>query len=59
MADRGAAGQAFDSAAIVAEAIADEAHVTLGSEGTALAVEGDDAAGFLPAMLQGVEAKGG
>ena len=43
----------------MAEAVADEAHVALGAEGTALAVEGDDAAGLLSAMLQGVEAEGG
>ena len=45
--------------AVFAEVVADEAHVALGAERAALAVEGDDAAGFLSAMLQGVEAEGG
>jgi hypothetical protein len=42
---------------VAGEGVADEAHVAFGVE--ALAVEGGDAAGFLAAMLQGVQAQGG
>ncbi len=42
---------------LAGEMIADQAQAALGLE--ALAVEGDDAGGFLAAVLQGVQAKGG
>ena len=56
MADRGVAGQAVDHLA-AGEVVADQAHAALGVE--ALAVEGDDAGGFLAAMLQRVQAERG
>ena len=54
MAHRRHAGQPVDHLA-AGEVIADEAHAAFGME--ALAVERDDAGGFLAAMLQGVEAE--
>ena len=54
MADRRGALEALDGGA-VREAVADEAELALGVEDAA--VEGDDAGGFLAAMLQGVEAE--
>ena len=56
MADRGGAGQAVDHLA-AGEVVADEAHAALGME--ALAVEGDDAGGFLAAVLERVQAERG
>ena len=56
VADGGGAGQAFDDAGI-GEVIADKTQTFLGVE--ALAVVGDDAGGFLAAMLEGVEAECG
>src|SRR5262245_3170343 len=52
MPDRNRAGQAVDHLA-PREALADEAHAALGME--ALAVVGDDAGGFLAAMLKRVQ----
>src|SRR5215204_7759792 len=54
MADRRGALEALDGGAI-REAVADEAELALGVEDAA--VEGDDAGGFLAAVLQGVEPK--
>ena len=56
MADRRRAGQALDHFA-AGEVVADQAEAALGME--ALAVEGDDAGGFLAAMLQRVQAERG
>ncbi len=56
VADGAVAGQAVDDLA-GGEVVADEAGVALGMEGRA--VEGDDAAGFLPAMLKRVQAERG
>ena len=56
MADGRAARQALDGRAR-RRSVADEAEPALGME--ALAVEGDDAGGFLAAMLQGVQAERG
>ena len=56
MADRGIAGQALDHLA-AGEGVADEAEPAFAVE--ARAVEGDDAGGFLAAMLQGVQAERG
>ena len=56
MADRRGAGQPVDHFA-AGEIVADEAEPPLRME--ALAVEGDDAGGFLAAMLQRVQAKRG
>jgi len=55
VADRGAAGQAGGQFG-VAEGLADKALVTLGIE--AVVMDAGDAAGFLAAMLQGVQAQG-
>ncbi len=52
MADGGGAGQALDHFA-AGEGVADEAEAAFGME--AAAVEGDDAGGFLAAMLEGVQ----
>ena len=52
--DRRGALEALDGGA-VREAVADEAELALGVEDAA--VEGDDAGGFLAAVLQGVEAE--
>src|SRR5262249_1741144 len=54
MPDRDRAGQAVDHLA-AGEALAHKAHTALGME--ALAVVGDDAGGFLAAMLEGVESE--
>ena len=54
MADGGGAGEAVDHLA-AGEGVADEAEAALGVE--AAAVEGDDAGGFLAAMLEGVKAE--
>ncbi|MNC34730.1 hypothetical protein D3C75_831820 [compost metagenome] len=54
VADRGAAGQAGGQLS-VAEGLADEALMALGVE--AVVVDAGDAAGFLAAMLQGVQAQ--
>src|SRR4051812_16460000 len=54
MADRHAAGQALDDL-FRAEIIADEARTAMRAE--LLAVKGDDAGGFLAAMLQRVQAE--
>src|SRR5262249_25211204 len=54
MPDRDRAGQAVDHLA-AGEALAHEAHAALGVE--ALAIIGDDAGGFLAAMLQGVQSQ--
>src|SRR5262249_32939901 len=54
MPDRDRAGQAVDHLA-AGEALAHEAHAALGVE--ALAIIGDDAGGFLAAMLQGVQSE--
>src|SRR5262249_56120374 len=54
MPDRDRAGQAVDHLA-AGEALAHKAHAALGME--ALAVVGDDAGGFLAAMLECVEAE--
>jgi len=59
VADGGATGEARDGPAIMREVVADKAHMALGTECAALVVESDDPAGFLSAMLQGVEAEGG
>ena len=56
MADRRHAGQAVDHLA-AGESVADEPHPPLGME--ALAVEGDDAGGFLTAMLERMQAERG
>ena len=56
MADRRHAGQAVDHLA-AGEGVADEPHPPLGME--ALAVEGDDAGGFLAAMLERMQAERG
>ena len=56
MADCGVAGQAIDHLA-ARKGVADEAEATLGVE--TLAVEADDAGGFLAAMLQRVQAERG
>ena len=56
MADRGVAGQAVDHLA-AGEGVADEAEAAFAVE--AAAVEGDDAGGFLAAMLEGVQAERG
>ena len=56
VADGNVALQALDDVGAV-EVVADEAHAALGVE--LLAVEGDDAAGFLSAMLEGVQAERG
>ena len=56
VADRDVALQALDDAG-AAEVVADEAHAALGVE--LPAVVGDDAAGFLSAMLEGVQAERG
>ncbi len=56
MADRGGAGQAVDHFA-AGESVADEAEAALGVE--AFAVEGNDAGGFLAAVLQRVQAERG
>ena len=56
VADRDSAGQALDHLA-AGEGVADEAEPALAVE--AAAVEGDDAGGFLAAMLQGVQAERG
>ena len=56
MADGGVAGQALDHFA-AGEGVADEAEPAFGVE--AAAVEGDDAGGFLAAMLEGVQAERG
>ena len=54
MADRGVAGQALDHFA-AGEGIADEAEAAFAVE--TAAVEGDDAGGFLAAMLEGVQSE--
>ncbi|MNN43185.1 hypothetical protein D3C81_1574080 [compost metagenome] len=54
VADRGAAGQAGGQLG-VAEGLADEALMALGIE--AVVMDAGDAAGFLAAMLQGVQAQ--
>ena len=56
MADGGVAGQALDHLA-AGEGVADEAEPAFAVE--AAAVEGDDAGGFLAAMLQGVQSERG
>src|SRR5581483_9358747 len=56
MADREMAGQALDHLA-AGEGVADQAEPTFAVE--AAAVEGDDAGGFLAAMLQGVQPERG
>ena len=56
VADGDVALQALDDAG-AGEVVADEAHAALGVE--LPAVEGDDAAGFLAAMLEGVQAERG
>ena len=56
MADRDVAGQPLDHLA-AGEGIADEAEAALGME--TAAVEGDDAGGFLAAMLEGVQSQCG
>ena len=56
MADRGVAGQALDHFA-AGEGVADEAEPAFTVE--AAAVEGDDAGGFLAAMLEGVQSERG
>jgi hypothetical protein len=56
MADGGIAGQLLDRAD-AGEVVADKAETALGIE--PVSVEGDDARGFLAAMLQGVQAEGG
>ena len=56
MADRRHAGQAVDHLA-AGEVVADQAHAALGME--PLAVEGDDAGGFLAAVLERVQAERG
>ena len=56
MADGGVAGQAVDHLA-AGEGVADQAEAALGVK--ALAVEGDDAGGFLAAVLQRVQAERG
>ena len=56
VADGDAAGQLLDHAGI-AEIVADQAHAAMGVE--AGAVEAGDPGGFLPAMLQGVQAERG
>ena len=56
VADGDVAGQALDQVG-AGEGVADMAHVAFGVE--ALAVEGGDAAGFLAAVLQGVQAERG
>ena len=56
MADRHGAGQAVDHVA-AGEGVADEAEAAFGMK--ALAVVGDDAGGFLAAMLEGVKAERG
>ena len=56
MADGDGAGQAVDDLA-ARKRVADEAEPALGME--LAAVEGDDAAGLLTAMLEGVEAQRG
>ena len=56
MADGDVAGQALDHLA-AGEGVADEAEPAFGVE--AAAVEGDDAGGFLAAMLQGVQSERG
>ena len=54
VADGGVAGQALDHLA-AGEVVADQPHAALGME--ALAVERHDAGGFLPAMLERVQAE--
>ena len=56
MADGHIAGQALDHLA-AGEGVADQAEAALGVE--AAAVEGDDAGGFLAAMLEGVQSERG
>ncbi len=56
MADGDGAGQAFDHFA-AGEGVADEAEPAFGME--TVTVEGDDAGGFLAAMLKGVKAERG
>ena len=56
MADGGGAGQALDHLA-AGEGVADQAEPAFGVE--AAAVEGDDAGGFLAAMLERVQAERG
>ena len=56
MADGGGAGQAVDDFA-AGKGVADEAQAALGME--ALAVEGNDAGGFLTAMLERMQAERG
>jgi hypothetical protein len=56
MADRGMAPELLDDGLFV-EAVGDVAHLFMGVE--TLAVEGDDAGGFLAAMLKGVKAENG
>ena len=56
MTDGGVAGQALHQIR-AGEAVAHQAHVTFGVE--ALTVEAGDAAGFLPPVLQGVQAQCG
>ena len=56
MADGGSAGQAFDHFA-AGKGVADEAEAPLGMK--PVAVKGDDAGGFLAAMLQGVQSERG
>ena len=56
MADGGVAGQALDHLA-AGEGVADEAEAAFAVE--AAAVEGDDAGGFLAAMLEGVQSERG
>ena len=56
MADGHDAGQALDHFA-AGEGVADEAEAAFGME--AAAVEGDDAGGFLAAMLEGVQSERG
>src|SRR5690348_4677545 len=56
MADRGMAPELLDHGLLV-EAVGDMTHLAMGVE--TLAVEGDDAGGFLAAMLQGVQAENG
>jgi hypothetical protein len=55
VADRRGAGQAMDEIRSPGKGVADVAQVALGVK--ALTVEGGDAAGLLPAMLQGVQAQ--
>ena len=56
MADGGVAGQALDHFA-AGEGVADQAEAAFAVE--AAAVEGDDAGGFLAAMLEGVQSERG